>query len=313
MSTSLMEQNTAGVVATANRGLLDIPGFHFSPVSLVIDDDVEFEVWEAAGRALEIAGLAIQWYLGDWLSHGERKWGEKYAQVIDGHKKTGIPINTLRDYQRVAGQVAIDVRTSEVAWSVHREVAGLPKAQQRAVLQKVKQDTDKWTQRAVKRYVQTGLEPGEKSDIDAPTLALATCFPEPSDDMKLMADKAMISFLQDAHGAVNDLKGKCPRPKFVADVLDGWSEEINDHMEQLTLNVLKDKVIKAWMAGSREETQLANMVGIPRNQIHGVMMAYKREGIFEKVVRAKTAMGKGNPPWIWHLKGQPLGSNYQPV
>lgn len=119
--------------------LLDVPGFHFSPVGLTIDDWVDFDTWVSVGRALEIASLAVQWYLGDWLNHGENKWGEKYAQVIDAHRKTGIPINTLRDYQRVACQVPIDVRTSNLEWSIHREVAGLPKAKQREVLAKAQQ------------------------------------------------------------------------------------------------------------------------------------------------------------------------------
>jgi len=95
----------------------------------------------------------MQWYLGDWLMHGENKWGEKYAQVIDVHQKTGIPINTLRDYQRVAHQVEFDVRTSNLDWSIHREVAGLPKVKQKAVLKKASQDKEKWTKRAVARVL----------------------------------------------------------------------------------------------------------------------------------------------------------------
>lgn len=295
------------------QSLFDIPGFHFTPVSLKIDDWVGFEVWEAAGRALEIAGQAIQWYLGDWLAHGERKWGEKYAQVVDAHKKTGIPIKTLRDYQYVAEKVPIAVRTAGIDWSVHREIAALPKPQQIEVLHKVSADKDKWTQRGVKRYVETGLEPGEKSGINALALAQATDSAKlrPGEDLKLVADRAMIGFLQETRTEVSELKIRCPRPKFVTDVLDSWLDEIDDYLEQLTLGVLKDKVTQAWKQGHRQESQISKITGIPASEIHGVMKAYERDGLFEKIQRQKTKMAKGTPPRIWHLKGEPVGTDYQ--
>lgn len=314
LSTNLAKREAPPLqVAHRFQGLFDIPGFHFTPVSLKIDDWVEFDVWEAAGRALEIAGQAIQWYLGDWLTHGERKWGEKYAQVVDAHKKTGIPINTLRDYQRVAENVKVDVRTSGLDWSVHRAVASLPAARQKEILQRASKDKEKWTKRAVERYVETGLEPGEKSGINASALAQATNSAKvrPGEDLKLVADRAMIGFLEETRKEVCELKTKCPRPKFVTDVLDSWLDELDDYLEQLTLSVLKDKVIQAWRQGHRQEAQIAKITGIPPGEIHGVMKAYERDGLFEKINRQKTKMAKGTPPWIWHLKGEPVGTDYQ--
>jgi hypothetical protein len=298
----------AGLVA--HRSILDVPGFHFSPTGLKIDDWVEFEVWEQVGRALQTANQAMQWYVGDWLTHGERKWGEKYAQVVDAHKKTGIPIKTLRDYQFVAEKVPFAVRTANVEWSIHRAVAGESPARQKALLEKAAADRDKWTFRAMRRYIETGLEPGETSDIDAAALALASVNTElPAEDVKAISDRAMINFLLEALTAVSGLTQKCPRPKFSSDVLGSWTDEINDHLEQLSLGAIKDKVIKAWKSGRREESQLASVIGIPSKDVHGVMMAYKREGIFEKVERAKTKMGKGTKPWIWHLVGEPTGTD----
>lgn len=316
MSANLAERS--GLELVPRRGGLKISGFHFSATGLTIEDSVTPDEWEQAGRHLEVVNQAMQWYLGDWLQHAERKaeqkpeWGEKIAKVKTAHEKTGIPVNTLRDYQRVSSQIEFDVRASNLDWSVQREVAGLPKQRQKAVITKARGNPKKWTARAVKRYVQTGLEPGEKSGIDAAALSLAAVptGTQPGDDLKLIADRAMVSFLQETLTVVADLKTKCPRPKFVNDVLDGWEEEVNDHLEQLTLSVLKDKVIAAWHAGNREEKQIATATGIPTREIHGVMMAYKREGVFEKIDRAKTKMAKGMQPWIWHLKGEPVGSDY---
>lgn len=300
-------------VVSRFQSILDVPGFHFTPTSLTIEDWVDFEVWEQVGRALEIAGQAIQWYLGDWLMHGENKWGEKYAQVIDAHKKTGIPVKTLRDYQYVAEKVPFAVRTAGLDWSVHRAVAALPAPRQKEILQRASKDKETWTKRAVERYVETGLEPGEKSGINPSVLAQATgsAKPQPGEDMKIVADRAMIGFLEETRAELCDLKAKCPRPTFVTDVIDSWLDDIDDHLEQLTLSVLKSKVIRAWKDGRRQESQIASMTGIPKSEIHGVMKAYERDGVFEKINRQKTKMAKGTAPWIWHLKGEPIGSDYQ--
>lgn len=166
-----------------------------------------------------------------------------------------------------------------------------------------------WSVKELKRYVETGLEPGERSEIDASVLADAIDMGEPVGDQEIVADRVMITFLMDALKTVTELVDKCPRPKFSSDVLGSWKDEINDHLEQLTLGVLKEKVIKAWRDGYREEAQIASVTGIPTSEIRPVMMAYKREGIFEKVVRTKTAMAKGTQPWIWHLVGEPIGSD----
>lgn len=166
-----------------------------------------------------------------------------------------------------------------------------------------------WSTKELQRYVETGLEPGEKSEIDASALVPAIDMESPADDLKMVADRAMITFLMEARTTISDLIGKCPRPKFTTDVLDSWNDEINDHLEQLTLGVLKTKVIQAWKDGYREESQIASITNIPTSEIRAVMMAYKREGIFEKVARTKTAMAKGTQPWIWHLVGEPIGSD----
>lgn len=129
MSTALVEPQT--------YSLFEIPGCHFSEVGLDIEPGMKFEHWERLVRSLERAEQGIQWYLGDALNYGEQNYGEKYAQVIDAHKTTGIPIDTLRNYQWVANRVENVRRLTSVPWSVHQEVAPLSPAKQKEVLDKV--------------------------------------------------------------------------------------------------------------------------------------------------------------------------------
>lgn len=168
-----------------------------------------------------------------------------------------------------------------------------------------------WKVRDLRHFVETGLEPGEKSGIDPSALAGSIDPDVPAENVQGVADRAMISFLTETLTTIADLITKCPRPKFASDVLGSWRDEVNEHLEQLALDVLKNKVIKAWKDGYRQEGQIATATSIPASEIHAVMLAYKREGIFEKVERTKTAMAKGTKPWIWHLVGEPIGSDYQ--
>lgn len=129
MSTNLAE-------APRTLGLFDLPGCEFSEVGLTIAPGMKFEHWERLLRSLERAEQGIQWYIGDALCYGEREYGERYAQVLDAHKKTGIPIDTLRNYQWVADRVKPVTRVTTLSWAVHREVAPLTEADQRKVLHK---------------------------------------------------------------------------------------------------------------------------------------------------------------------------------
>lgn len=146
MTTALAEQPKA-------LSLFDLPGCHFTEVSLEIEPGMKFEHWERLMRSLERAEQGIQWYLGDALCYGEREYGEKYAQVLDAHKKTGIPIDTLRNYQWVADRVKPVTRVTTLSWAVHREVAPLTEEKQREILKRGAEQ-----QAAGKKYTQRQAE-----------------------------------------------------------------------------------------------------------------------------------------------------------
>lgn len=151
MTTAIQE--TPKAVQPAG-GLFDIPGCEFTEVSLTIKPGMKFEHWQRLVRILERTEQAIQWYIGDALNYGECHYGEKYAQVVDAHKKTGIPIDVLRQYQWVADKVKPVTRVTELEWSVHREVASLPEDKQREILQAglaQKQAGKKYTRRQAER------------------------------------------------------------------------------------------------------------------------------------------------------------------
>ena len=173
MQTALAESPVTTIAPPPTVTLFDIPGCNLSPISLKIEDWVGFEEWEQIGRALEIAERAVQWWIGDWLNHGLKKWGDKAAQVVDVHEKTGIPVGTLMVYQWVADSVKPITRVMNVSWTIHREVATLPEAEQREVLAHVNDGEKPKSAREVQKEVgrirrRLGLDPTDITILREP-------------------------------------------------------------------------------------------------------------------------------------------------
>lgn len=113
--------------------LLGIPDCEFTPTQLILPPHLNYDQWERIGRQLQLAGLAIQWWIGDWLIYGEHKWREKYAQAI---QVTGKAEQTLMNYQFVAKSISPSRRREKVDFSTHAEVASLDEDEQERILAK---------------------------------------------------------------------------------------------------------------------------------------------------------------------------------
>lgn len=114
-------------------GLLDIPGCEFTPVSLTLPPDLSYDHWERIGRQLQLANVAVQWWIGDWLVYGEHRWREKYAQAV---QQFGKAEQTLMNYHYVAKAISPYRRREQVDFSTHAEVASLDEEDQERILAK---------------------------------------------------------------------------------------------------------------------------------------------------------------------------------
>lgn len=132
---------------------LDIPGCEFTETQLKITTKLTFESWERLGAILRRAETGIQWWLGDWMAYGEKRFGDnKYAQAVDAHEQTGINVDTLRYYQHVSEKVEPVRRLTTLSWSHHQVICGLGKAEQTEWLNKAKDEG--WSYRELKREVE---------------------------------------------------------------------------------------------------------------------------------------------------------------
>lgn len=128
LSTTTIERSPEAV-----PGLFDIPGCTFTPVSLELPEKLSYEHWERIGRQLQLANVAVQWWIGDWLVYGEHRYREKYAQAV---QQFGRAEQTLMNYRFVANAIPISRRREQVDFSTHAEVAGLDKDDQERILAK---------------------------------------------------------------------------------------------------------------------------------------------------------------------------------
>jgi N6-adenosine-specific RNA methylase IME4 len=117
---SAIVPDTGEVVEFHGRQLV-LPG-RVTTVGLDLPPDLTFEQWNGIGAALQGVSKSVQWWIGDWLRYGERRWGEMYAQAVED---TGRSAGGLRNAKFVAEAFAdLSRRRDELTWSHHAEVAG---------------------------------------------------------------------------------------------------------------------------------------------------------------------------------------------
>lgn len=105
--------------------------------SLDLPDDLTFDEWRAFGVHILSAGESLMWWIGDWLNHGERLYGDTYTQAAEW---TRLDYSTLAHAKSVAKAIAPCRRRQNLSWSHHVEVAPLDADTQERVLADAERD-----------------------------------------------------------------------------------------------------------------------------------------------------------------------------
>jgi len=96
-------------------------------VGLVLPGDLPYEDWKQAGAKLYRIADSSVWCLGDWLAHGQQKYGDRYRTAT---KEAGLDYQTLRNYAWIARKFELSRRREELSFQHHAEVASLPAEEQ---------------------------------------------------------------------------------------------------------------------------------------------------------------------------------------
>ncbi len=96
-------------------------------VGWVPTGEVGLAEWSALGRRFGEIGRCSQWWLGDWISYGNARFGERYTRAV---KLTGYDVQSLMNMVYVASRFDISRRRENLSWSHHATVAALDLASQ---------------------------------------------------------------------------------------------------------------------------------------------------------------------------------------
>ncbi len=107
------DDQTGGVV---------IGRFTISRRGLIIADDVTEDEWRQFGNVIVGMRDSLSLMIGDWLAHGELKYGVSYSQFVEAF---GLDDQTLYDYKWVCSSVQFSLRKENLFYNHYKAVAKL--------------------------------------------------------------------------------------------------------------------------------------------------------------------------------------------
>ena len=113
---------------------LSLPGVVTS-TKLVLPGTLKIEQWLSIGEQLKTCERAVQWWIGDWLCFGERKYGEMYSQAIDAAQA-----ETWKHYKYVSESYENCPRGHFLSWSHYREAVAIEEPLRSQLLQKAESE-----------------------------------------------------------------------------------------------------------------------------------------------------------------------------
>jgi hypothetical protein len=124
MSTSAVRagRSRSHAMGGVANGTSKVAAGRISVVGWTPQGDLQPQEWIAAGRRMGTISRCSQWWIGDWIRYGTRKWGEKYVQAS---RITGYDVASLRNIAWVSAQFDVSLRSDKLSWSHHALLAPL--------------------------------------------------------------------------------------------------------------------------------------------------------------------------------------------
>lgn len=103
--------------------VLSTGAYRPTQVGLEVTGTATQSEWEDFGSKLKLLDEFKQWAIGDWLVDGKRHYGDKLYERAAA--LLGCDENTLRQYKSMAERFELLVRTNNLSWRHHYEVASI--------------------------------------------------------------------------------------------------------------------------------------------------------------------------------------------
>lgn len=79
--------------------LVTFPNVQMTKTHLIIPEETSFDDWEDIGKKLKTVEGAVQFWIGDWINFGERKYEDKYLRAM---AETGYTYEYLKNIAYVS-------------------------------------------------------------------------------------------------------------------------------------------------------------------------------------------------------------------
>lgn len=124
------------ITLTSNKDI-EYSGFRLTKTRLKPIGKPTFKQWEECGKFIKKAEQSIQFWVGDWINYGEKSYGNKYTKALE---TTDYEQATLHNTSYVARKVEPSLRSEDLTFSHHKEVAPLKPKEQKEFLDKAEKD-----------------------------------------------------------------------------------------------------------------------------------------------------------------------------
>lgn len=108
-----------------------------SDVGMSLAKDLSYAEWEQVGFKLANFGRSMQWWIGDWINYGSKKYGETYKAAIEA---TGFSYHSVTKFSSVCNEFEVCRRRQTLTFQHHLEVWGLEKQDQDELLEIAERD-----------------------------------------------------------------------------------------------------------------------------------------------------------------------------
>lgn len=102
-----------------------------TPTGLTLGENLSYAEWESVGFGLAKVGKAMQWWIGDWVNYGGKRYGETYRAAIDA---TGMGYKTVSNFALICSEFEFPRRRGNLSFNHHVEVWSLEPGQQDELL-----------------------------------------------------------------------------------------------------------------------------------------------------------------------------------
>lgn len=108
-----------------------------TPTGLTLGEKLSYAEWESVGFDLAKVGKAMQWWIGDWVNYGGKRYGETYKAAIDA---TGMSYGTVANFASTCASFESSRRRENLAFSHHVVVQPLEPDQQDELLDRAESE-----------------------------------------------------------------------------------------------------------------------------------------------------------------------------